>query len=61
MSRIEDRLATLGLVLPPPLTAPAGTLLPFPFVRLIDNRANAERYSGMARQSCIPVAIRKLN
>jgi anaerobic selenocysteine-containing dehydrogenase len=28
--------------------------------RLIDNRANAERYSGMARQSCIPVAIRKL-
>lgn len=29
--------------------------------RLIDNRANAERYSGMARQSCIPVTIRKLN
>lgn len=39
MSRIEDRLASLGLVLPPPLQAPAGMLLPFPFVRLIDNRA----------------------
>ena len=39
MSRIEDRLASLGLVLPPALQPPAGTLLPFPFVRLIDNRA----------------------
>jgi anaerobic selenocysteine-containing dehydrogenase len=28
--------------------------------RLIDNREHAERYSGMARQSSIPVAIRKL-
>jgi anaerobic selenocysteine-containing dehydrogenase len=29
--------------------------------RLIDNRAHAEKYSGMSRQSCIPVAIRKLD
>ncbi len=28
--------------------------------RLIDNRENAERYSGMCRQSSIPVAVRKL-
>jgi anaerobic selenocysteine-containing dehydrogenase len=28
--------------------------------RLVDNRDNSERYSGMARQSSIPVAIRKL-
>jgi anaerobic selenocysteine-containing dehydrogenase len=28
--------------------------------RLIDNREHAERYSGMARQSSIPVAVRKL-
>jgi anaerobic selenocysteine-containing dehydrogenase len=27
--------------------------------RLVDNRDGAERYSGMARQSSIPVAIRK--
>tara|TARA_R110002073_G_scaffold6066_3_gene36595 strand:- start:267 stop:2435 length:2169 start_codon:yes stop_codon:yes gene_type:complete len=29
--------------------------------RLIDNRERAEKYSGMARQSSIPVAIRKLS
>lgn len=29
--------------------------------RLIDNLENAERYSGMCRQSSIPVAIRKLS
>ncbi|MEZ5571525.1 MAG: molybdopterin-dependent oxidoreductase [Halioglobus sp.] len=29
--------------------------------RLIDNRAHAERFSGMARQSSIPVAVRKLS
>jgi anaerobic selenocysteine-containing dehydrogenase len=29
--------------------------------RLIDNRENAEKYSGMPRQSTIPVAIRKLS
>lgn len=28
--------------------------------RLIDNRANTEKYSGMPRQSTIPVAVRKL-
>ena len=28
--------------------------------RLIDNRQQAEKYSGMPRQSTIPVAIRKL-
>ena len=28
--------------------------------RLIDNRENAEKYSGMCRQSSIPVAVRKL-
>ena len=27
--------------------------------RLVDNRAAAERYSGMVRQSCIPVAVSK--
>jgi anaerobic selenocysteine-containing dehydrogenase len=29
--------------------------------RLVDNRDRAEKYSGMARQSSIPVAIRKLS
>lgn len=29
--------------------------------RLIDNRANAEKYSGIPRQSCIPVAVAARN
>lgn len=39
MSRIDDKLRTLGLVLPPPLQAPAGVALPFQFVRLVGRRA----------------------
>ncbi|HXD42856.1 MAG TPA: RidA family protein [Ramlibacter sp.] len=39
MAKIEERLAALGLVLPPPITPPAGVALPFQFVRLIGNRA----------------------
>ncbi len=29
--------------------------------RLIDNRRNAEKYSGIPRQSCIPVAVSKMS
>ena len=39
MAKIEERLAALGLVLPPPITPPAGVSLPFQFVRLRGNRA----------------------
>jgi len=39
MSRIDDKLHALGLVLPPPLQAPAGVTLPFQFVRLVGRRA----------------------
>ena len=39
MATIEDRLAARGFVLPPPLKAPAGVVLPFQFVRVIGNRA----------------------
>ena len=39
MPRIEDRLARLGLVLPPPLKVPSGIVLPFPFVRIVGSRA----------------------
>jgi enamine deaminase RidA (YjgF/YER057c/UK114 family) len=39
MARIEERLAALGLVLPPPLRPPPGTSLPFQFVRLVGRRA----------------------
>ena len=39
MARIEGRLAALGMVLPPQLTPPPGTTLPFQFVRLVGRRA----------------------
>jgi enamine deaminase RidA (YjgF/YER057c/UK114 family) len=39
MSRIEERLAALGLVLPPPIKPPPGIVLPFQFVRVIGRRA----------------------
>ncbi len=39
MARIEQRLASLGLTLPPPMQPPPGVILPFPWVRLLGNRA----------------------
>ena len=39
MSRIEQRLTELGLVLPPPTQPPPGVVLPFKFVRVVDTRA----------------------
>ncbi len=38
MGRIEDRLAELGLVLPPEVKAPPGVVLPFAFVNIRDDR-----------------------
>jgi len=39
MSRIESKLQSLGLVLPPQLAMPPGVVLPFPWVRVIGRRA----------------------
>ena len=39
MSRIEQRLSAMGLVLPPPTQPPPGVILPFQFVRIIGRRA----------------------
>jgi enamine deaminase RidA (YjgF/YER057c/UK114 family) len=39
MGVIEQRLLAAGLILPPPIKAPGGVLLPFQFVRLLGNRA----------------------
>ena len=39
MSRIEQRLIDLGLVLPASLQLPPGVVLPFPWVRVIGTRA----------------------
>ena len=39
MPEVEERLAALGLILPEPLKAPPGVVLPFQFVRVTDTRA----------------------
>jgi hypothetical protein len=39
MSGPEQRLKELGILLPAPLQLPPGAVLPFPFVRIIGNRA----------------------
>ncbi len=39
MSQVEERLRTLGLVLPPPAQPPPGIMLPFQFVRIVGSRA----------------------
>ena len=39
MFNVEARLSALALVLPPPIQPPPGLVLPFPFVRLVGNRA----------------------
>jgi enamine deaminase RidA (YjgF/YER057c/UK114 family) len=38
MARVEARLQALGLALPQPLILPPGVTLPFPWVRVHDNR-----------------------
>ena len=39
MSTIEDRLQALGYVVPEPLQLPPGVTLPFPWVRVVGQRA----------------------
>jgi|SRR4051794_8515784 enamine deaminase RidA (YjgF/YER057c/UK114 family) len=39
MSSIENRCRELGLVIPQPLRLPPGVTLPFPWVRVVGNRA----------------------
>lgn len=39
VARVEARLSSLGLTLPPPLVPPSGVVLPFRFVHVVGNRA----------------------
>ncbi|WPG37786.1 RidA family protein [Variovorax sp. EBFNA2] len=60
MARIEQRLAALGLVLPPPVTPPPGVLLPFQFVRLIGRRAIVSGHGPLTADGRIATPLGKL-
>jgi enamine deaminase RidA (YjgF/YER057c/UK114 family) len=53
ISRIETRLAELGLALPPAVKPPPGVVLPFRFVRVIGNRALVSGHSPQAADGSV--------
>ena len=53
MSKIEARLAEIGLQLPPPVKAPPGVVLPFRFVRVVGSRALVSGHSPQAADGSI--------
>jgi len=53
MSRIEARLAELGLSLPPEVKPPPGVVLPFRFVRVLGNRALVSGHSPQAADGSV--------
>jgi len=53
MSRIESRLAALGLNLPPPVKPPPGVVLPFRFVRVVGSRALVSGHGPQAADGSI--------
>jgi enamine deaminase RidA (YjgF/YER057c/UK114 family) len=60
MAKIEQRLAALGLVLPPPVKPPPGVVLPFQFVRLIGSRAYISGHSAQNPDGSIAGPLGKL-
>lgn len=53
MSKIEARLAGLGLTLPPPVKVPLGVHLPFRFVRVVGTRALVSGHSAQAADGSV--------
>ncbi|MDQ0074325.1 enamine deaminase RidA (YjgF/YER057c/UK114 family) [Variovorax boronicumulans] len=60
MARIAQRLAALGLVLPPAVTPPPGVVLPFQFVRLIGRRAIVSGHGPLNADGSIASPLGKL-
>ncbi len=60
MAKVEQRLATLGLVLPPPVKPPPGVVLPFQFVRLVGSRAFVSGHSAQNSDGSIAGPFGKL-
>ncbi len=57
---IEERLAAMGLVLPPPLKAPPGVLLPFRFVHVVGTRAIISGHGPQGPDGAIALPLGKL-
>ena len=58
--KIEAKLAALGLVLPPPIKAPPGVVLPFQFVHVIGARALISGHGPQNRDGTIAAPLGKL-
>jgi enamine deaminase RidA (YjgF/YER057c/UK114 family) len=60
MARIEQRLALLGLVLPPPMQPPPGVVLPFPWVRVFGDRAFVSGHGPLAADGSLAKPLGKI-
>ncbi|MEP7042283.1 MAG: RidA family protein [Dokdonella sp.] len=60
MPVIAQRLATLGLVLPPTIRPPAGIVLPFQFVRVIGARALISGHGPQNADGSVAAPLGKL-
>ncbi len=60
MGQIEQRLAALGLVLPPPMQVPSGVVLPFPWVRVHGSRAFVSGHGPLAADGSLAKPLGKV-
>jgi len=60
MTNVAQRLGALGLVLPEPIRAPPGVLLPFRFVRVVGTRAFVSGHGPTNADGSIAAPLGKL-
>ncbi|MET3494040.1 RidA family protein [Variovorax boronicumulans] len=60
MARIAQRLAALGLALPPSIMPPPGVMLPFDFVRIAGRRALISGHGPLNPDGTLAVPLGKL-
>ena len=60
MAKIESRIAAMGLVLPPPLQAPAGVRLPFEWVRVRGRHAWISGHVAVDAHGCVAEPLGKV-
>jgi enamine deaminase RidA (YjgF/YER057c/UK114 family) len=60
MSLVDQRIAELGLILPPPLVPPAGVVLPFQSVRVVGTVAYVAGHGPQAEDGSVATPLGKL-